>query len=462
MFYRMIILIFISLFYQSGCSSSHSINSYPRERPIGKGIATYRSPKKPTLSSRGYKEATGSISLAQALSLALMYNPELRSFSWEVRAREARVLQASLYSNPEISADVENFAGSGKVRGLNSTEITIWLSQSIQLGGKVSKRRRVALLESRLAGWNYEAKRIDVLSRTGKAFIDLLAQQESVKLLKQLVQLNKIVLKTITHFVQGGRVSPIEITRSKLDLSFIQMELQRMKRNLRIAKSNLAATWGSPSPNFTRAAGNLKRIRNIPPPQELIERISQNPDLSRWAIEMERRKAKIILEKAKGIPNLMIRGGVRHFNGTGDNGFVLGIAIPIPLFDRNQGGKLEAKYRLSKAKEDKEQVKILILTALSRAYQILKRNAQDLEILRKRILPASKKTFNDTRLAYQYGKLDYLRLLDAQQIYFRARRQYIDSLRAYHKAVIDVERLIGERLDRLKYPYPNETSEVQP
>ncbi len=462
MFYRLVILTFITLFYQSGCSSSHAVNSYPGERPIGKEIATYHSPKKPTLSSRGYKEATGSISLAQALSLALMHNPELRSFSWEVRAKEARALQASLYSNPEISADIEDFAGSGNARGLNSTEITIWLSQSIQLGGKVSKRRRVALLESRLAGWDYEAKRIDILSRTGKAFIDLLAQQESLKLLKQLVKLNKLVLKTVTHFVQGGRVSPIEITRSKVDLSFIQMELQRVKRNLRIAKSNLSATWGSPSPNFIRAKGNLRRVRNIPSPQELVERISQNPDLSRWAIEMESRKAKIRLEKAKGIPNLTIRGGVRHFNGTGDNSFVLGIAIPIPLFDRNQGGKLESKYRLSKAKEDKEQVKVLILTGLSKAYQVLKRNAKDIEILRKRILPASKKTFNDTRLAYQYGKLDYLRLLDAQEIYFRARRQYLDSLMAYHKAVIDVERLIGERLDRLKYPYPNETSEVQP
>src|SRR3989337_3662608 len=84
------------------------------------------------------------MTLPQAQSLALMKNPELAAFSWEVRARDAQAIQAGLLPNPEINVEVENFGGSRNFRGFNVTETTIQLSQLIELGGKRSQRRYVA------------------------------------------------------------------------------------------------------------------------------------------------------------------------------------------------------------------------------------------------------------------------------------------------------------------------------
>jgi hypothetical protein len=51
-------------------------------------------------------------------------------------AAEARARQAGASPNPELSLDVENFAGTGVFQGFRSTETTLAVSQRIELGGK--------------------------------------------------------------------------------------------------------------------------------------------------------------------------------------------------------------------------------------------------------------------------------------------------------------------------------------
>jgi cobalt-zinc-cadmium efflux system outer membrane protein len=132
--------------------------------------------------SSGPKDPTGTITLSDAVSLALLNNPELKAFSLEVRVLEAQTLQAGLLPNPEIDTELENFMGSGEFDAFDSVETTIQLSQLIELGGKRSKRKRVSSLERDLAEWDYLTKRADVLTEVTKAFIEVLAAQEHLSL----------------------------------------------------------------------------------------------------------------------------------------------------------------------------------------------------------------------------------------------------------------------------------------
>ncbi len=162
---------------------------------------------------------TGVLTLPQAQALALLQHPRLAAFGWEVRAGEARTLQASLPPNPELGIEVENFAGSGELRGFRSAEITIHLSQLIELAGKRQKRTRVAALERDLVAWDYEATRIDVLTQVTQAFVEVLSAQERLRLHLELVRLAEQVLRTAAERVRAGKVSPVEETRAQVALS---------------------------------------------------------------------------------------------------------------------------------------------------------------------------------------------------------------------------------------------------
>jgi cobalt-zinc-cadmium efflux system outer membrane protein len=124
-----------------------------------------------------------------------MHNPELAAFTWEVRAMEARTLQAGLAPNPEIGVEFEDFAGSGDLQGINGAEVTVALSQVIELAGKRQKRTRVAALERDLTAWDYEATRLDVLTRVTQAFVAVLSAQERLAVDTELARLAEQVLQ---------------------------------------------------------------------------------------------------------------------------------------------------------------------------------------------------------------------------------------------------------------------------
>ncbi len=298
-------------------------------------------------------EPGGTITLRDALSLTLAHNPSLAAYSWEVRAKEAEAIQAGLLPNPEIESLLEDFGGTGSVEGFKGTETTVLLSQLVPLWGKVSKRKKLAVLDTDLAGWDYEAARLDVLTNTAKAFTGVLAAQRQLKLTEELTALAKRVYATVAEQASAGEISPIQEKRAKVAYSQSEIRLDRARRDLDTARKQLALQWGSTKPSFVKAEGDLDEVFPIPAYDRIAEFISQNPDIARWVTEMEQREAALKLEKARAVPDPIISGGYRHISEKDDNAFVVGLSIPLPVFDRNQGSILEARRRILKGEEEK-------------------------------------------------------------------------------------------------------------
>ncbi|MEW6442654.1 MAG: TolC family protein [bacterium] len=430
-----------------GCVGRATDAGWPAPLPLGAGYAAYRPPLEPSAPasavSPDLEEPTGILSLRQALSLALMHNPGLRAFSWEVRALEARALQDGLPANPEIEIEIENWGGTGASGGLDETESTVQVSQLLELAGKPSKRRQLASLDRDLAGWDFESRRIDVFAETTKAFVDMLAAQERVRLNRELVRLAEQVRHAAAERVLAGRVSPIEETRARVALAAQRIELETAQRELEAARANLAASWSSRSPRFERVEGDLFATAALPDAEELAARVSRNPEVARWSAEVEQRLAAVALEQAGRIPDVTLSGGVRRLNESEETAFVGGFSVPVPIFDRNQGALLEARYRLSKADEEKRAAVQRLSQSFALAYQGLAAAHARVTRLQEEVVPGAREAFDAVNEGFRQGKFDYLEALDAQRTFFEARSRYIEALSELHKAVAEVERLIA-------------------
>jgi hypothetical protein len=169
----------------------------------------------------------------------------------------------------------------------------------IELGGKRLRRVRVAALERDVAAWDYEAKRVDVFTKTTTAFVDVLSAQAKLALNEDLVRLAEQVLRTVAARVQAGQVSPVEETRARVALSTSRIALERAGRELEAAREKLAAAWASTRPLFERVEGALERLVAVPSAEQLARRITQNPDIARWVAELAQRHAAVELQEAK-------------------------------------------------------------------------------------------------------------------------------------------------------------------
>ena len=437
-----------------GCGGAPRAVDWPEARALGRDLPTYRAPQRPDqpVDARGFAEPAADVTLREALAAAFLHNPDLATFAWEVRVREARALQASLLPNPEVEFGVEDFGGTGNAAAFGAAETTVLVSQLIELGQKRQKRTRLAELNQDLAAWDYETARVDVLTSVARAFIATLVLQQQVELATENLGLAQTAYDTTDKRVQAGAVSPLDRTKASVVVARARIELQRRQRELKSARMELASTWGSRTPKFHQVVGSLTQLQAMPAMDTLFSQVSQNPQVARWAVEITQRQARIELERSEATPDVTVGLGAKYLGESDDVAGVIQLSLPLPLFNRNQGGVLESRYELAKARQAQRAAELRVSTALGRAYQQLAAAHEEVTALKSEVLPAAKRAYDDTNTAYTQGKVGYLEVLDAQRTYFEARGQVAGALGAYHQAVVDVEGLIGRPLSTLNAP----------
>jgi cobalt-zinc-cadmium efflux system outer membrane protein len=397
-------------------------------------------------------EPNGILTLPNALVLALARNPDLSVFPYDLRAAEARVLQAGLRPNPELDIEVEDVGGRGERQGFDAAQTTVQVAQPFELGGKRAKRTRVASLDKELVQWDYRAARLDVIQRVTRAFTAVLAAQERLALTDRLLQLSRQAQAAVAQRVKAGKDSPVEELRADVTFSESRIERQKAEKALAAARCNLAAAWGDARPRFAKVEGAFYETPEPAAPTRLAAATADNPDLARWQTEEDRRRAALRLEKARGVPDLAVGAGVRRYEETDDAALVFGLALPLPLFDRNQGGVLEATAQLAKTRRQYEAAQVRTLAALSEAVNTLAAAYEQAAILHHEVLPKAQGAFEAAQEGYRQGKFDYLHLLDTQRTLFQMQARYVDSVEAYHQSQADVDRLTGRSPDAAYEP----------
>lgn len=394
----------------------------------------------------------GDLTFQQSIVLTLKHNPELAVYAWTIRSKEIEQIQAGLLPNPEAEIELENFAGSGDIGAFKSAETTIALSQVIELGDKRMKRRQLASTDRDLARWDYEVKRVDLLSQTAVSFADVLGQQEKLTIANEINELADEIYLTVKKRVEAGKVSPLEEIKARVELSKTRLSQMNAERQLAISKQNLVSGWGGTEVSFNRVLGDFYSIPALPELTSIVSKLNNNPDIARWATEVSRHQNAINLARADTIPDISVSAGLRHINESDDVAAVASISIPLFIFNNKQTGVQRSEVGLSRASKEQAVTETRLRSALLIAYQRLNILHQEVTTLKSEILPGAEEAFNASTKIYRLGKLDLLSLLDAQRTYFETRQQYVDAVTEYHRVVVAIERLIGSSLgDRTDY-----------
>jgi len=401
-------------------------------------------------SAQSQVEPDGVLDLRQALELAILNSPELTAASHGVSAAEGTARQAGALPNPRLGIQASEFGGSGTRNGYGGAETSVQLSQSVELGGKRGGRQRVAQAEARLTGWEYAAKRLDVLSQTKKLFVDVLLAQGRLALTESLLNVAEDVRKAAAQRVGSGKVAPFEETKAGVELAAARIARDRANRELDTARKRLAASWGGTLPVFTEAAGDLSAVADIPSMEKLSALLGNTPEIAREREVLTSGRESLALARAERIPDIEISAGVSRFEADGSTAGIVGLSIPLPLFDRNAGGIFAAEHQALRAEYEQRAISLGVKTDLAEAYNRLETARAEALMIKAELLPGAQQAFDTAQIGYRAGKYGYLDVLDTQRTLSEAKSGYLNVLAAYHKAAADVERLTGTQLDTIQ------------
>jgi len=317
------------------------------------------------------------------------------------------------------------------------------INQAIELGGKRAARIESAERGRDVAAADLATQRLEIRAATVAAFFDVLVAQERVRLAEALLDLAQRATQAASRRVMAGKVSPVEETKARVAEGSVRVEFNQAQAELASARKRLAATWGNPSPRFERADGRAETLPAVPTSEEITNRLAASPALARARLEVDRRSALAEVERTRRIPNVTVSLGAKRAEELGRDQAVVGLSIPLPLFDRNQGNLLEALRRADKARDELAATEVRLSTEIAQAHERLKALSLEVGTLQKEILPGAQSAYEAASKGYELGKFSFLEVLDAQRTFFQARSQYLRALADAHRAAADIDRVLG-------------------
>jgi cobalt-zinc-cadmium efflux system outer membrane protein len=398
----------------------------------------------PVSGAQGVDEPTGELTLGRAVQAALARNPELVASEYDLKAADARIAQAGLRPNPEVSLDLENFAGTGAVKGVDALETTLSLSQVVELGGKRALRRELAQRDRDVVTIERQAQQMDVLADLTQRFIELVAAQDRLGLAASSRDIAQRTLDAISVRVQAARSPELERSRARIALIRAQLEEQQAQSELRGMRQSLAALWGSSAPAFGRASADLFALERVASFEDLVRKLERNPDFLRFASDARLREAELKLARAQARPDVTFEVGVRRLQDSHDQALVAGFSVPLRVFNRNQGTIREAEARLAQSDAQRNAAFLRAQAAVYRLYQQLQASRARMETLRAEALPQAQQALDQTQFGYDRGRFSYLELATVQQELLDLRASVIEAAADYHRTLTEIERLTGE------------------
>jgi cobalt-zinc-cadmium efflux system outer membrane protein len=397
-----------------------------------------------------YPDPSGDLRIADALLLALKYNPELQSYQQTVRARDAAALQASLYPNPKLGLESEEFGGSGNRSGFENAEFAASVSQLILLGDELENRTDVAEARRDLSAADYQVRRITVFTEVVRKFFRVLALQNRLDLAKQTRDLAEQVHNSVTERVEVGEERPVEQSRSRVALENERLRVQQIRRKLKNARTRLAEMWGSADITFDGVNGSFRDLRTVPDRQKLLEHVRKDPRITRWDLAVKKQKEQLQLEQSESIPNPTLKAGVQRKRFIDQTFGILAVQFPLQIFDRNQGAIQAAKHELKGTKWERRSARKEVLTRFTEAYRKLNQRAQEVKRIQNTILPKSRSAFEKIQTGYDEGAFSLIDVLDARRTLFQTRSQLNRALSRYHAARAKVESFVGTNLESIQ------------
>ncbi|ANH67512.1 TolC family protein [Mitsuaria sp. 7] len=377
-----------------------------------------------------------SLTLSAAIERALTSHPRLRAAAFEVEAADGAVQQAALPPNPSLGLEQEDTRRETRT-------VTVLLSQPLEIGGQRAARTALARRGRDISQAEFDALRAEVRADVVQAFFAALVAQERVTAAEESLRIAGGGADATARRVAAGKLAPNDETRARVAEATARIERRQAQADRLAARHALAAAVGMDEALIGPLDGDPASLPALPAETDVARRLADAPVLRRARLEVERAQAAYDLERARRIPDVTVTLGAKRAQEIGRNQAVIGVSMPLPLFDRNQGAQREALKRRQAAEQIAEAESLRLRAEVLSAADELAARADEVEALERTVLPGAREAYTAATRGFELGKFGFLDVLDAQRTWLQARMQWLAALARAHRANADLERRLG-------------------
>lgn len=378
------------------------------------------------------------LTLRVALAEVRRQSPAVRAAALETRAVDAEADQAGRRLNPSLSIELENFSGSGGLTGFDQSETTIALEQTFRLGSKRILSERAARARQAVASADCAVILREIELETAITYSELVAAVQLRVLAEDSADLADQLVNIVERRVDAGSAAPPELSRARVDAAALRATVNTTQADVDRLRYAIALLWNSAAPNFSEPEPSVIE-------STVVEETSSvaHPALDRAEAAIRARMADQDLARSLATPDVTVSAGFRRFEETGEDAFIAGVSVPLPLFDRGRDSVRAAALRGEAASLSREVTQQQLLSR-QRAAVAARRAAQSrLDLLATEARPAAEEAYAAAIRGYEIGRFDLTSTVNARAALLDTNLAVIDAEFTLHREDLRLRALIG-------------------
>ena len=393
--------------------------------------------------------ATVRLSLADALSLFLKQNLDLLMARYGIDYSKGQQITAKLFPNPLLLVGTQSSWTQGNTL-TKSGEIQTQVQQLFEVAGKRGYRIESAGFgaQSSEAGFEDVIRQLsftlkDAYYRVQLAQRRLALAEENRDRFARIMEINTIRFKK-------GYIAEIDLIRIRLQVVDFQAQVIESIQEAESARADMRQLLRlSPASrlelttdlDFRRVDPDIDKLRSVA--------LEARPDLRGKRAAYSQREADLKLARAYRYPDVTVGAGYSVQGPQGPDNQQMGIlnfGVPLPLFNRNQGGVVQAEVAAQSAQADLDKTVNQVENQVDVAYQNLLQSRRLVEAYLAGVLDDARSTFTIVERAYERGGATILDLLDAARTSRTIQQNYIEALFAYQHNLFQLENAVGQEI----------------
>ncbi|MFW1746604.1 TolC family protein [Acinetobacter guillouiae] len=296
------------------------------------------------ISSLSWADNTSqALTLQQAIAKTEQYQQTQNVWQTQQQIATANIKQAKLWTNPELSVSQTGFGSN------QDQELSIGVSQRLDIFGERKSARRLAQLSKDQSDLNQRIYQAQLELAVKYQWSQLAIFELERNVVQEQLNVSEENLNAIQKRYQAGSVAQVDVDRARLSHAENARLYRQADLQVQVAKQQLSNLWGDADKSI-RIGLNPQSLWPSSTHQQVQEYLADNLFEKSRQLQVLQAKATVAQLKASARPNPTVNLGVNRTRSpetSTDNALVVGVSIPLNIFNRQQYG-----VQIAQAKQD--------------------------------------------------------------------------------------------------------------
>jgi outer membrane protein, heavy metal efflux system len=382
------------------------------------------------------------LTLDEAIRMALEHNQSLLATRTTLEQSRAQETTAGLRPNPVLSGSWQSPPFFHPAD--NAAVTSAGLSYEFELG-KRGPRVQAAKDATEVTRSQIGDSERTLVFQVASQFISVQLAESTVEVTAQNLKSFQDAMEISEARYKSGGLAENDYLKIKLQLLQFQTDVQAALLARAQALSDLRQTLGY---DVVAQGFDVSGPFEYQPVQVELERLlklaeGSRPDLRAASQGLAAAESQVALAEVNARPNLTLSAS--YSNYAGQSSSILGVSVPLPIFDRNQGEIARTRAALLQAQHQYAGALGQVRTDVKDAFEALQSSDRVARYYQGGYLEVALKSRDISEYSYRRGASSLLDLLDAERSYRATQLAWRQAIAAHLTAIEQVRQAVAAR-----------------